>query len=212
MAKNNFEEKGIDISHWNPVTDFRKVKESGIDFCIIKAGGSDKGFYSDRKFEDYYRLAKLSGLKVGCYYFVGPNFYGDLSGRLDAQRFMKIIRGKDFDYPVCLDIETTAKAYKSLATDASICFCETLEKEGYYVSIYGSDISTFKERLETERLEKYDKWVAKYSKAKPTFIKSWGIWQQSSSGSVPGITGPVDMDVSVKDYQSIMLKHNLNRG
>ena len=94
----------------------------------------------------------------------------------------------------------------------AICFCETLEKEGYYVSIYGSDISTFKERLETERLEKYDKWVAKYSKSKPTFIKSWGIWQQSSSGSVPGITGPVDMDVSVKDYQSIMLKHNLNRG
>ena len=212
MAKKTFEKRGIDISHWNPVSDFNKIRESGIDFVIIKAGGSDKGFYTDRKFEDYYRLAKLAGLKVGCYYFVGSNFYGDVSGKLDAQRFMKIIRGKDFDYPVCLDIETTAKAYKELATDASISFCDTLEHEGYYVSIYGSDISTFKERLNTERLSSYDKWVAKYSKTKPAFVKDFGIWQYSSSGSVPGITGPVDLDVSTKDYKSIILKNDLNRG
>lgn len=210
--KKIFEEKGIDISHWNLVTDFRKVKESGIDFVIIKAGGSDKGFYTDRKFNDYYRLAKLAGLKVGCYYFVGSNFYGNMSGELDAQRFQKIIRGKDFDYPVVLDIETTAKCYKDLATDATIAFCEYLEKEGYYVSIYGSDISTFKERLDCDRLTNYDKWVARYSKQKPTYIKDFGIWQYSSSGSVPGITGPVDLDTSTKDYQKIMIRNNLNRG
>ena len=212
MAKSKFSENGIDISHWNKVTDFVQVKNSGVDFCIIKAGGSDKGFYTDRMFEDYYRLSKLAGLKVGAYYFVGPKFYGNISGELDAKRFHKIIQGKSFDYPVVLDIETTAPAYKELATDACISFCEYMESKGYYVSIYGSDISTFKDRLEIDRLTKYDKWVAKYSKSKPTYVKDYGIWQKSSSGIVPGIIGNVDMDESFKDYQSIMIKHNLNRG
>ena len=212
MAKSKFIEHGIDISHWNKVTDFTQVKNSGIDFCIIKAGGSDKGFYEDRCFDNYYRLAKLSGLKVGAYYYVGPKFYGDLSGQLDAQRLYRIIRGKSFDYPVVLDLESTAPAYKTLATDAALAFCEFLEDKGYYVSIYGSDISTFKDRVELDRLEKYDKWVAKYGKTKPTYVKKYGIWQKSSSGTIPGIIGSVDLDESYIDYKSVIEQAGLNRG
>lgn len=212
MAKAKFIEQGIDISHWNPVQDFVKVKASGIDFVIIKAGGSDKGFYTDRCFENYYRLAKLAGLKVGTYYYVGPNFCGHYSGLMDAQRFMRIIRGKDFDMPVYVDIESTAKAYKDLVTDAAIAFCDYMEDNNYYVGIYGSDISTFKERLDIDRLKDFDKWVAKYSKTKPSHVKSFGIWQKSSSGSVPGITGPVDLDECYVDYKKIMIEKNLNRG
>ena len=204
MAKNKFIEQGIDISHWNRVTDFHAVKESGIDFCIIKAGGSDKGFYEDRQFDNYYRLAKLAGLKVGAYYYVGPRFYGDLSGKEDAKRFERIIRDKDFDYPVSLDLESTQRKYKELATDAAIAFCDYLEQCGYYVSIYGSDISTFKEMVQIERLEKYDKWVARYGKTGPQYVKKFGIWQKSSSGSVPGITGAVDLDESYIDYSKII--------
>lgn len=212
MTKNKFIEQGIDISHWNKVKDFGLVKKSGIDFVIIKAGGSDKGFYADRQFENYYRLAKLSGLKVGAYYYVGKNFYGTLSGIEDAKRFYRIIQGKDFDYPVCLDLESTSKAYKEQATDAAKAFCDYLESMGCYVSIYGSDISTFKEMVNLEELEKYDKWVARYSKKGPVFVKDFGMWQKSSSGCVPGIVGAVDLDESYKDYQKIMITNNLNRG
>ena len=212
MMNKKFIEQGIDISHWNRIEDFVKVKQSGIDFVIIKAGGSDKGFYSDRKFEDYYRLAKLAGLKVGAYYYVGHNFYGDLAGREDAKRFERIIRGKDFDYPVCLDLESTSKQYKALATDAANAFCCYMQNMGYYVSIYGSDISTFKEMVEIDRLDHFDKWVARYNKNGPSFVKKFGIWQKSSSGTVPGIIGPVDLDESYIDYYKIMVSKNLNRG
>ena len=204
MANKKFIEQGIDISHWNRVTDFHAVKESGIDFCIIKAGGSDKGFYEDRQFDNYYRLAKLAGLKVGAYYYVGPRFYGELSGKEDAKRFERIIRDKDFDYPVCLDLESTLPKYKELATDAAIAFCDYMEKCGYYVSIYGSDVSTFKKMVQIERLEKYDKWVARYNKTGPQYVKKFGIWQKSSSGSIPGIIGAVDLDESYIDYAKII--------
>ena len=89
---------GIDISHWQGNIDFNKVKASGIDFVIIKAGGSDKGFYKDPKFEENYKKAKEAGLKVGAYYFVGRKFYGNVSGVADAHRFIHILDDKQFDY------------------------------------------------------------------------------------------------------------------
>ena len=203
-------EKGIDISHWNVVTDFFKIKEAGYDFCIIKAGGSDNGFYTDRCFENYYRLAELAGLKVGAYYFVGKNFLGYESGVEDAKRFLNITNAKSFDYPLCLDIETTPPDLKQEATEAAIGFCEFLEAHKKYVSIYASDISGFKERLDYTKLEPYDKWVARYGK-KPIFVQDFGIWQKSYTGCVPGIRGPVDLDISYVDYQSIMRRNSLNR-
>lgn len=205
-------EKGIDISHWNTVNDFNAVKASGIDFCIIKAGGSDKGFYTDKKFEEYYRRAKDAGLKVGAYYYVGKMFWGGKSGELDALRFREIIKGKDFDYPVVLDVENMDKKFQSEITEATIRFCDMLEDFSYYVSIYGSDISTFKELVDVHRLGAYDKWVARYSSNPPSFVKDYGIWQYSSKGNIPGIIGNVDLDYSFKDYRSIMVKHGLNRG
>ena len=205
-----FTENGIDLSHWNVVEDFNKVKASGVDFAIIKAGGSDKGFYTDRCFDNYYRLARLAGIKVGAYYFVGPNFLSYEDGKADAKRFLAITYGKEFDYPLCLDIETTDPKKKDQATEACIGFCEYLEENGKYVSIYASDISGFKDRLILDDLTKFDKWVARYGK-KPVYVDSYGIWQKSSTGQIDGIKGNVDLDTSYVDYKKIMVKKNLNR-
>lgn len=191
--------KGIDISHWNKVIDFKMVKDSGIDFVIIKAGGSDKGFYQDRYFNDYYRLAKLSGLEVGAYYFVGPHFISYEDGVADAQRFLRILNRRELDYPACLDLESTNPKDKISVTEASVGFLETVKKAGYHPMIYASDISGFKERLNIDELKYYDKWVARYGK-KPQYVKDVSIWQKSSTGSVPGIIGNVDLDVSYFDY------------
>ena len=191
--------KGIDISHWNKVKDFKMVKDSGIDFVIIKAGGSDKGFYQDRYFNDYYRLAKLAGLKVGAYYFVGPRFVSYEDGVADAQRFLRILNGRELDYPACLDLESTSPKDKIGVTEASIAFMETVKRGGYHPMIYASDVSGFSERLNLNDLKDYDKWVARYGK-KPQIVKDVKIWQKSSTGIVPGIIGNVDLDVSYFDY------------
>ena len=48
--------KGIDVSRWNDVYDFKQVKKEGYSFVIIRAGGNNGGFYKDPKFERYYNL------------------------------------------------------------------------------------------------------------------------------------------------------------
>ena len=201
--------KGIDISHWNGDIDFNKVKAAGIEFVIIKAGVSDRGFYTDSKFKDNYEKAKAAGLFVGAYYFVGKKFYGDLSGIEDAKRFIKILQGMQFEYPVYLDVETTDCRYKELATDAAIAFCSTMEAAGYYVGIYASDISGFKEKLNHSRLEKYAHWVARYGK-EPEVCKEGVIHQYSSKGAVDGIVGSVDLDKASCDYSKYIIAGGFN--
>lgn len=201
--------KGIDISHWNGDIDFNKVKAAGIEFVIIKAGGSDRGFYTDSKFRENYEKAKAAGLFVGAYYFVGKKFYGDLSGIEDAKRFIKILQGMQFEYPVYLDVETTDARYKELATDAAIAFCSTMEAAGYYVGVYASDISGFKEKLNHDRLIAYAHWVARYGKD-PEVCKEGVIHQYSSKGAVDGIVGSVDLDKTSCDYSKYIIAGGFN--
>lgn len=201
--------KGIDVSHWQGVIDWLSVKESGIEFAILKAGGSDDGFYTDSTFEQNYKEAKAVGLPVGAYYFVGSLCTSRTDGIADAKRFLEIIKGKSFEYPVYIDLESTNPAAKAGATEACIGFCETMEAAGYYCGIYASDISGFRERLDISKLERFDKWVAIYG-SKPNYVKSYGVWQYSSTGKVSGIIGNVDMNEAYKDYPQIIKAAGLN--
>ena len=201
--------KGIDVSHWNGCIDFDKVKASGVEFVIIKAGGSDKGFYTDSKFKENYEKAKAAGLYVGAYYFAGKKFRGVEAGMADAQRFIDILKGLKFEYPVFIDIEAQENRYKEEITDAAVAFCNMLESAGYFVGIYASDISGYKDKLNHDRIRSYAHWAARYGK-EPEVCKEYGIWQYSSKGSVSGISGSVDMDISTVDYAKTIIEKGLN--
>lgn len=202
--------KGIDVSHWNGEINFNQVKAAGVEFVIIKAGGSDRGFYTDSKFITNYNRAVAAGLSVGAYYFAGKKFRGIESGVLDARRFIKILDGLKFDYPVFIDIEAQENRYKEEITDAAVAFCEEMEKAGYFVGIYASDISGFKDKLNHERIESYYVyWVARYGK-EPEICKNYGLWQYSSKGRIPGIIGSVDLDISAVDYSKVIKEKGFN--
>jgi len=201
--------KGIDVSRFQKTIGWAAVKQSGIEFAIIKAGGSDAGFYTDSMFERNYAGAKAVGMPVGAYYYVGPNCTSREDGIADAKRFLEIIKGKQFEYPVYIDVEESAPAAKTGATDACIGFCQTMEQSGYYCGIYASDISGFVDRLDLSRLTQYDKWVARYG-GKPTAVKTYGMWQCSSTGKIAGITDDVDLDECYMDYPSIIKNAGLN--
>lgn len=201
--------RGIDVSHWQGDINWDSVKADGINFAIIKAGGSDDGFYTDSKFETNYNEAVKAGISVGAYYFVGKNFASAEDGVADANRFIDIIKGKNFDYPVYVDIEITNPEEESGVTDAAIAFCKTMEENGYFTGIYGSDVSTFDARLENERLGEFSKWVARYG-SQPKYVTEYGMWQYTSEGSVAGIAGNVDMNYAYCDYPSIIKEAGLN--
>ena len=201
--------KGIDVSVHQGDIDWKTVKNSGITFAIIKAGGSDAGFYKDSKFEKNYTNAKAVGMPVGAYYYVGSGCTSKADGIADAKRFLEIIKGKTFEYPVYIDLEATSPSAKACATEACIGFCETMENAGYYCGIYASDVSGFNDRLDLSGLSKFDKWVARYG-SKPVVVKSYGIWQKSDSGRINGINGNVDLDEAYKDYPTIIKNAGLN--
>jgi lysozyme len=201
--------RGIDVSHWQGAVDWRKVKAAGIQFAIIKAGGSDAGLYTDPKWEENYREAKANGIAVGAYYFVGPACITAEAGRADAQRFLAQLRGKRLEYPVFMDVEATTANAKAGATEAAIAFCRALEAAGYYAGIYSSTYSGFRDRLDDSKLTPFTHWVAQYA-SKCTYGGAYGIWQYSSKGRVFGIAGDVDMDISYADYPSIIKAGGFN--
>ena len=88
----------------------------------------------------------------------------------------------------------------SVATDSAIAFCETIALAGYTPMIY-LGLDTAYSRLDLSRLTAYDKWFAQYtSKNQPDMYYDYRIWQYTSSGSVPGIEGKVDMDIAFLPY------------
>lgn len=203
MTKTYF---GVDLSHWNKVTSFLQVKHAiGNDgFIILKAGGGDTSYtFQDPLFNDYYEQCKRYGIAVGAYYYSPKDMLSADHAEYAAQCFLKQLKGKQFEMPVFLDIENTDRKDKKAATDAAIVFCECLEHLNYFTGIYSSDISGFKERLQIERLSPYTLWVARYGK-EPSYVRKYGIWQYTSAGSIAGIVGKVDLDISYKNYPKII--------
>lgn len=211
--------KGIDISHWQGKVDFPTVKNQGFDFVMIRAAAGNKNgnLYLDNMFETYYQAAKAAGMNVGAYFYASGLFHVAGRGRKEAEYFYNAIKGKIFEYPVALDIECSPAGYNTATTQNAIDFCEYLEKLGYYVVIYASDISGFKSRLNLDSLSAYDKWVARYNTSGPQIVQDWGIWQYGGSTNylanvkVQGVeSSACDQNYSRKDYAAIIKNACLN--
>lgn len=201
--------KGIDVSHWQGAIDWSKVKQAGIGFAIIKAGGSDAGFYMDSKWEANYKGAKAASIPVGAYYFVGKDCVNAAAGKADAERFIQLLKGKQLEYPVYMDNEAQPASARAGITEATIAFCETMEAAGYFVGVYGSTNSGFKERMDDSKLGAYTHWVAQYTD-KCTYAGKYGIWQYTSKGSVDGIAGNVDLDIAYQDFPTVIKSGGFN--
>lgn len=205
--------KGLDVSNVPSyqrnitLATWKKIKAAGYSFVIIKAGGSDDGFYKDNVFEKNYKNAKEAGLNVGAYYVVGKAFMSATVGKQHAQKFIDILKGKQFEYPVYLDIESQyfSAKNKKANTDACVAFVQALQNAGYWVGTYASTVSGYQNVLDDSRLQPYAHWVAEYNGEDKCSYKGKvgvGIWQHTSSGKVTGINGNVDLNISYIDYPS----------
>lgn len=201
--------KGIDVSSWQGIIDWEQVADDGIDFAILRAGGSDGSFFTDPKFYRNYIEAKKVGIHVGAYYIVGKYCNDAISGLYDAQRFAAIIKDTKLDYPVYIDYELATPATRAGNTEAVATFCQYMENLGYYTGIYASDLGGFRGLLDITKLTAWDKWVARWD-TEPKYAKPYGIWQKTSKGNVKGIKGHVDIDLSKNDYAAIIKNKHLN--
>ena len=201
--------KGIDVSRYQGSIDFNKVKASGIEFVMIRCGtGYNQKACKDVKFETYYKQAKAAGLKVGTYFY--SYALTENQARIEAGWVLNWIKGKTFEYPVVYDMEERSQAKLGRAKISAIAtaFCSTVEKAGYYVSIYSSK-AWIESYYTADVLSKYNLWVAQWAPS-CTYVGNYGMWQYTSDGTVSGINGRVDCNISYRDYSTIIKKAGLN--
>ena len=200
--------RGIDVSKWQGNIDWNRVKASGVDFAILRAGYGSVSSQKDVTFEDNYQNAKAAGIPVGAYHY---SYAKDVAGaKKEAQTFLEWIKGKQFEYPVVLDIEESATYNLGRNTVSEIIktFCSIVEAAGYYVSVY-TNKNWLDHVVSDEVKSKYDTWLAQWTST-PSYIGPYGMWQYTSSGVVDGISGRVDMDIAYKNYPEIIKRKQLN--
>lgn len=200
--------RGIDISQFQGNVNFNKVKKSGIEFVIIRAGFGRYENQRDPYFAKNYKAAKAAGLHVGAYWYSYAQSAAD--ALKEAQTCMKIIKGKQFDFPIFFDLEERSQFAKGRDhCDGLVkAFCGELEKNGWFAGLYISR-SPLQTYISPAVAKRYALWVAEYG-SRCNYGGSYGIWQYSSNGRVSGISGNVDLDVSTVDYPTVIRKGGFN--
>ena len=205
MAK-AVQKRGIDVSYAQGVIDWDAAKSSGlVDFAILRAGYGRETSQVDTQFERNYAACKRLGIPVGVYWYSYATTAAE--AEQEAKVCLQTIRGKQFEYPVAFDIEET----RCLPQADALCtaFCSALENVGYYTAIY-----TFKSALESNFSaavkNRYDIFLSHIGVQQTDYAGSYGLWQYSWTGCIPGISGDVDLDYAYKDYPTMIQKAGLN--
>ena len=189
--------KGIDISTWQTNVDFKKVKDAGYDFVIIRAGYGREASQKDEQFEIHYKGAKAAGLKVGAYWY---SYAVDKADAIkEANACLACIKGKSFDLPIYFDVEENSmtKLGKSTLTAMVKAFCDTVKAKGYKVGVY-ANLNFFTNYLNYTELKKlYSIWYAQYHTEAQL---ACDIWQNSSKGKVNGVSGNCDTNYCYVDF------------
>lgn len=200
------EKRGIDISYHQGDIDFNKLK-GNIDFAMVRT--SYGHFTIDSKYKEYVKGLESVGIPYGFYHFSYATTIQE--AKEEANGFINIIKNYKPLYPVAIDVESSSITEDVRAddlVDIVKTFCQMVEDAGYYVCIY-ANLSYLNGKLNSDKLNDYDKWLAQWSSA-PTYKKPFGMWQYSSKGSIKGINGNVDLDIAYKDYPAIIKASNLN--
>lgn len=197
---------GVDVSVHQDNIDWTKVKESGIDFAMIRLGYRGYGTGEaqlDENYAENIQGARDAGLDAGVYFFSQAITAEEAVE--EANLVIESLDGLDVNYPVVYDWEIiyddtarTDNISVDVLTDCCVAFCETIKNAGYTPMIYQNKrTSIFK--LDLNRLNDYDFWLAEYN-TEPTYYYDFDMWQYTSTGRVPGIEGDVDLNISFKDY------------
>ena len=189
--------QGIDVSKYQGAINWGAVAQSGVSYAFIKVGSTKSGV--DPYFAANVQGAQAAGIRTGVYIYSYATSVE--AAAQEAELVLKWIEPYNINFPVAFDIEDSVQ--KGL--DANTCtamanaFCGVISSAGYTPMLY--TYTNFYKSHFTSALA-YDKWIAQYSDHND--IAGWAIWQYSSSGSVAGINGRVDVNLAAKDYTAFI--------
>lgn len=201
--KKNYKNKntmiGIDVSRWQGNIDFKKIKESGCEFVIIRMAVSNSKkdkIGLDTKFKRNIKAAKKEGLKVRVYVYTAASSIDEVKEQ--AKFVRKNLKNVKLDFPIAYDFEdwnniNILKINKNDLTRYVDEFYKIVNKDNYDVMIYGSKF--YLENVWNEK--NYPVWLAHYNN-ETSYKGKYIMWQIASDGLIDGIDGYVDMDIYYK--------------
>lgn len=190
--------KGIDVSKYQGNIDWNKVKNSGIEFVIIRIGYGRYDNQKDPFFEQNYNGATSVGLPIGVYHYSYAKTESE--AKAEAELCLKWLNNRDLQLPIYFDIEDKSQRSISKSTLNAICraFCDKIEQAGYWAGIYSNKDWATNVISGNELGKRYTYWIAQYN-SKCTYSGNYDMWQYTSSGTVSGISGKVDMNYLYRD-------------
>ncbi len=204
----NNEYSGIDVSKHQGNIDWKKVKNAGINFAMIRGGyrGYTEGYINeDIKFKDNVKNAYENGIKVGIYFY--SSAVNEIEAREEAEFILNLINKYNIKsyitYPIAIDIEDfedTRNYSLSIQQRTNIVktFCEVIKNNGLKPMVY-SYTYFLETKLDMDKLTNYDTWIADYY-GNTWYKRKYTIWQYSDKGNIDGIEGDVDLNYSYCNY------------
>ena len=208
---------GLDLSYHSGEVDFVALKNSGVEFVILRVGYNTS---LDVKFEEYYAAAHEAGLDVGVYFFTLARSKEDAMA--DAKRVAKWLEGKKLEYPVFYDIEDYNDYQPSTFSEEQIMeithtFMTEMVNYGYYPGLYTNNNFLYNLFHSEKTLCLYDVWYARYTNATDELVleysELYSMWQykgnveEYQNGSVEGMC---DLNYTFKNYPEIIKKYGFN--
>lgn len=206
------ETHGIDVSKWQGVVDWQKVKDAGIDFAMIRVGYRtlDTGVIVEDPYAKYnLQQATARGIKVGAYFF--STSVTEDEALEEARWVADFLRPYPITYPVAHNTEhfdePNSRQYEMSKDERSrlaMVFLDEIKGQGYTPMFYAaqSEMENNHRWNATELGRRYKIWVAQYpvtpypDTPKSAYSGAHEMWQYTSQGRVPGISGPVDLNVA----------------
>lgn len=200
---------GIDVSHYKKQIDWKKVRESGVQFAIIKATEADS--FVDPRFDYNWTRTRRQGIIRGAYHFFRPL----VDPVQQANNFIKIA-GRTLhrtDLPPVLDIESypdfVAREWKQISLNERLrriqIWLQTVETATGRIPIIYTEYYSWRDFIgNTEKFVRNPLWIANYRVEQPKVPannwggRGWALWQTTEKGVVPGIRDEapcVDLDV-----------------
>lgn len=188
---------GIDVSSWQGLIDYNKVKEAGVEFVMIRIGyESDNGdFIVDNYFNYNYENAKTAGLDVGVYFYSKSSTNEKAINQ--AAKIIELLDEDELELPIVFDWEIWNRfnSYNISLTDLNDMvdsFISYVSDHGYNGMNYGSA-----NYLRHMFYREHDTWLAHYT-TKTNYEYDYSMWQLTSTGVVDGVSGNVDINVLYK--------------
>ena len=187
---------GLDLSEWQDYPDYKKLKDAGVEFVILRVGGTkgrEGDYFLDKSFKHNLEEANKIGMPVGLYFFSYAT--SKEKAKENAKWVLNQIEGKRIDLPIAFDWENWNKfnqyhiSFYELSQMAN-AFIKEVEAKGYQGMNYGS--KTYLENMWMPSNNII--WLAHYT-SQTSYQGKYKFWQICDNALVDGINGPVDVNI-----------------